>query len=135
MDIASYTYLSNGKILNGTIWLLEPLYSKDHASYVKNNLSFEFRIIAGNNIEFPTYGLIISPEADGTWTKTLLEYEPFLGTYSPLNHFPNFTRKIIDKTNNYTGFFEDGLKYVDFSIDLGKISYPNSYWYNLLVPP
>ena len=127
MDIVSTTYVSDGRSLNGTIWLLDPLYSKNHSLYVKNNLTFVIFVYtdketATTNSLAPTYSLIISPQQDGTWKKLFIEMEPDVSSERVTS------QKIIDVTNNYTGFFEDGNRYVDFSIDLEKISYPDIYW-------
>ena len=127
MDIVSTTYVSDGRSLNGTIWLLDPLYSKNHSLYVKNNLTFVIFVYtdkqtATSNTLAPTYKLIISPQQDGTWKKLFIEMEPDVSSERVAS------QKIIDVTDNYTGFFKDGNRYVDFSIDLEKISYPDIYW-------
>jgi len=82
--------------------------------------------IAPTHSLVPTYALIISPQQDGTWKKTLVEMEPDVVSERVVSE------KIIDVTSNYTGFFEDGNRYVDFSINLDKISYPDVYWIELL---
>ena len=128
MDIVSSTYVSDGRTLTGTIWLLDPIYSKNHAIYVKNNLTFTVFISTDKSTDktiAPTYSLIISPQQDGTWKKILIEREPEL----PSERLTS--EKILDINNNYTGFFKDGNRYVDFSIDLAKISYPSSYWLDI----
>jgi hypothetical protein len=127
MDIISSTYVSDGRFLKGTIWLLDPLYKKDHALYVKNNLTFIVFIYTNEEIAtthslIPTYRLIIYPQQDGTWKQILDEFEPDVLSERVAS------QKNIDVTNNYTGFFEDGNRYLDFSINLEKISYPDVYW-------
>jgi hypothetical protein len=127
LDIVSSTYVSDGRYLNGTIWMLDPLYIKDHALYVKNNLTFVVFVYTNEEIAptyslTPTYSLIISPQQDGTWQKIFIEMEPDVLSERVTS------QKVIDVTNNYTGLFEDGNRYVDFSIDLEKISYPDIYW-------
>jgi len=126
-DIVSSTYVSDGRYLNGTIWLLDPIYKKDHALYLKNNLTFTVIVYTNEEIApthslIPTYRLVITPQQDGTWKKLLNELEPDVLSERVAS------RKIIDVTNNYTGFFEDGNRYVEFSINLEKISYPKVYW-------
>jgi len=130
-DIVSSTYVSDGRSLNGTIWLLDPIYKKHHSLYLKNNLTFVVFLYTNEEIApthslVPTYALIISPQQDGTWKKTLVEMEPDVVSERVVSE------KIIDVTSNYTGFFEDGNRYVDFSINLDKISYPDVYWIELL---
>lgn len=125
IDIISTTYVSDGRTLNGTIWLADPLNDKDHGRYVENSLTYYVFIYSGNsNITVPTYGIAIVPEEDGSWTKTLFEYEPLL----PSREGENLTLKLIETTDNFTGVFENDSRYIDYSIDLGKISYPNTYW-------
>ena len=131
MDIISSTYVSDGRSLNGTIWLSDPIYNKDHALYMKNNLTFVVFLYANEEIApthslVPTYSLIITPQQNGTWKKTFIEMEPDIVSERVAS------QKVIDDTNNYTRFFEDGNRYVDFSINLEKISYPDLYWIEFL---
>lgn len=133
MDIKSATFASDGRILTGTIWLVDPLYSENHFAYHQNNFEFTVFIDLPKETETvtePAYSLTISPEQDGTWTKTLIEEEPELS----YDTFPSseISRRIIDTTSNYTGFFKDGERYVNFTIDLEKISYPNKYFVAVL---
>ena len=50
-----------------------------------------------------------------TWNKKLEEWSP------------NGDQRILDVTNNYTGFFEKEKQYVLLSLDLGSLLYPNKY--------
>jgi hypothetical protein len=122
IDMLTATSVSDGKFLNGTIWLSTPIYKKQHLEYENSDLKFSMHIWLYDD-DYSSYFLEISPESDGTWTKTTWEAEP----YSPISDITGYTNRTISVIHNYTGFFEDGNRYVDFSWDLANIGFPDKY--------
>lgn len=131
LDIKSASFVSDGKFLNATIWLFNPLYSGNYDIYIKNNFTFTVFIdLPTTTVPEPVYSMIVSPQGNGTWKKTIAEDEP--GILASIPSSPetsnNVSHRVIDTTNNYSGFYRDGERYVNFSIDLAKISYPSKYF-------
>jgi hypothetical protein len=115
LDIIAATYVSDGITLNGTIWLLNPIYQENHSTYVNDNLTYRMDISPFMESSDPiedVYSIIISPDLNGTWTKTIIEHEPIAeplyskSLYSePL---PPYSNKTIEEFHNYTGFPKNG---------------------------
>lgn len=83
--------------------------------YIFLNSDYESYIIYYINIYF---------ERDGTWTKVIQEDEP----YNPVSKKTGYTNKTLQIIHNYTGFFENGNRYVDVSLNLSTIGFPNRYY-------
>jgi hypothetical protein len=74
----------------------------------------------------PTYYINIYPERDGTWTKVIRENEPI----NPISDKYGYTNKTLQTIHNYTGFFKNGNRYFDLSLDLSTIGFPDNYIVN-----
>ena len=125
LDILSATSLSDGRFLNGTLWLSTPIYKQSHLDYVNSNLTFNMFISFVSEPDY-VYGVRIQPERDGTWTKVIWENEP----YHPRLDKNGYTNKTLQTIHNYTGFFENGNRYIDLTLDLGAIGFPDRYYVN-----
>jgi hypothetical protein len=68
------------------------------------------------------YEVVIYPEIDGRWTKVLNEYELYVNNEQPQAIKP------LEIVSNHSGFFHDGERYIDLSLDLRRIGLPDSYW-------
>jgi hypothetical protein len=121
IDILSTSFFSDGRILNGTIWLENPITDARHSDYVNSHLNFTMNIRGQEDI-YNAYQVVIYPEIDGTWTKVLYEYEPYVFGEQPQ------IKKPLEIAYNYSGFFHDGDRYIDLSLDLTRIGLPDSYW-------
>ena len=119
IDIFSTTSVSDGRFLNGTLWLSTPIYKQNHLDYVDSNVTFNMFITFVSESDY-VYGVRIQPERDGTWTKIIWENEP----NHPMSDKTGYTNKTLQTIRNYTGFFENGNRYVDLSLDLGY------YWFS-----
>ena len=122
IDILSVSSVSNGEILNGTIWLSTPIYNEQHLEYENSKLKFTMMIYF-NDEDAPSYFIDVVPKRDGTWTKIIQEDEP----YSAVSNVLGYKNKTVSVVHNYTGFFENGNRYVDISLNLGDIGYPDKY--------
>lgn len=129
IDLLAITYLSDGRKLNGTLWLYDEIYQNKHSDYIENNLTYKMNIRLETDIKQITYSIIISPSINKTWTKTVIEYEPNVVPFSP-KPLPEYSSRIIETIYNYTDFLVDGNRYVNLSFDLAKIGYPEEYWIN-----
>ena len=125
IDILSTTSVSDSKFLNGTLWLSTPIYKQNHLDYVDANITFNMYIGFDSESDY-VYGVRIQPERDGTWTKVIWENEP----NHPFLDRTGYTNKTLQAIHNYTGFFENGNRYVDLSLDLGIIGFPDQYYVN-----
>lgn len=123
VNILSATSISDGRFLNGTLWLSTPIYKQRHLDYVSSNLSFNMYISFVSSPNY-VYGIRIVPERDGTWTKVIWENEP----YHSLSENNMYTNKTLQTIHNYTGFFENGNRYIDLDLDLGTLGFPDSYF-------
>lgn len=128
IDIISVTSVSDGRFLNGTLWLSTPIYKQNHLDYVNSNVTFNMYITFVSESNY-VYGVRIQPERDGTWTKIIWENEP----YHPMSDKTGYTNKTLQTIHNYTGFFENGNRYVDLSLNLGNIGFPDSYYINYYI--
>jgi hypothetical protein len=128
VDILSTTYSSDGKTLNGTIWISNPIYDRMHNDYVWSNLSFTMWIYSEDDMN--THNITIYPKSDGTWTKVVKEYEPDVLYWEqlPTQHVPALTYRTVDSVYNYTGFYENGQRYVDISVNLDTIRLQDAFW-------
>ncbi len=126
IDILSTSYVSDGRTLNGTLWLSNPLHEKNHTDYVDSNLTFSMMIYTPEDLTFefsyPTYFIYIKPERDGTWTKETWEEEPY---HPDISEYAK--RMLVPPTQNHSDFFQDGNRYVDLSVDLQAMGFPDEY--------
>jgi hypothetical protein len=120
IDILSTSFFSDGRTLNGTIWLRNPINDIKHSDYVNSNLTFVMRI-RGEVFPSWVYQVIIYPEIDGTWTQVLNEYEPYTTDEQQQ------VTKPLKIDYNHTGFFHHGERYIDLSLDLREIGLPDRY--------
>ena len=119
IDINSATYFSDGRSLNGTIWLSSPIRDvTDHELYVQSDLQYHMLIALDTFGErWTTYRIVVFPQPDGSWTKNLYELEP-----GGAQRY-----KLVEQVKNYTTF-EEGNSYIELSASLNLLGYPTSYW-------
>jgi hypothetical protein len=129
-DIVAVSYYSDGRTLNSTLWLDHPFIdtplntSQWFFPYVKNVPLY--RILYGMTIgihssydvEGSDYQAKSIRNIDKTWTKTVEEMSPTNQT------------KVLYEKHNPGDFVKRGQRYVQLSVDLGTVTYPNQY--NLL---
>ncbi len=129
LDILATTRVSDGKFLNGSIWLYNPIDIKNHENYIQNNLTFSMNVYLDTQASDKeiAYSVIVRPNSNNSWTKTIIEYEPDISPISSIS-LPPLSQKIIEINNDYLGFFENGNRYIDLSLDLNKIGNPHKYW-------
>jgi hypothetical protein len=117
-DIRAVSYFSNGRILNVTMWLSSH-FKELNPSLDSITYGMSIHVHSGYQISvIPIdYQVSIFPNVStNTWSRTIEELSSTgeLKTIEPEDH-------------NYTGFFHPGKKYVNFSLDLSKVSNPNEY--------
>lgn len=119
LNIAQETYTSDGENINATLWLFNGISDSNHSYYAGLNLTYNMLIeipLLDGNLD-SAYLISIYPEKDGTWTRKVVEREP--STY--------LTEKILEFRRNYTDFYEDGNRYIELSLNLKSIGYPDKY--------
>lgn len=128
LDILSTAYTSDGITLHGVSWLSSPLNDSDGANYDRANLTFYMYIQTKWNE--PAYEVqIYRGPHDGTWTKNIIQFEPTLLPNKIVRPelVPDPTYRTLESIHNYTGFYENGKRYVDLSLDLNLIGPPKEY--------
>lgn len=132
-DIRLVNYISNGKTFNATLWLQNSPFTCEDPS----------KSVCLNNVVRLQYGMLIDTDSNlGTgwegadyeismawskyikstaklsesWDKSVIEY--------PIKGLSKLKSPII---HNYTGFYENGGKYVTISVDLVGIGSPTKY--------
>lgn len=130
-DMSAVSYSSDGKTLNATIWLYHPLMQppSNASEWLTPPINDDpwYGIIFGTSIAihsaYDTEGSDYDARNgwnvyNGKWVRTLEEMSP-----PPLI---NLT-KISDIKGNYAGFLEGEKNYVDLSVDLSSLTYPDQY--------
>ncbi len=128
-DISAVTYSSNGKTLNATIWLYYPLIQPplNASEWLTPPIKDDpwYRIIYGMAISIRSaydiegsdyHARNIWNVYDESWTRILEEMPPTINE-----------TKVSDIKDNYAGFFEGEKKYIDLSLDLSSVTYPDRY--------
>lgn len=132
VDILSTTYYSNGKTLNGSIWLSDPIYDKRHDDYLHGNLTYTMNIWREDEHgPIVDYIVTIYPELDGTWTKKVQTFEPDV-SYLGIT-IPETASRILESIDNYSNFYENEQRYIDISIDLETIGLSDEYFVRFYV--
>ena len=126
LDIVSTSFTSNGKFMNGTIWLSKPIYFANNGTYEHAKLNYSMEIWSQDPVESDAESLIyevfVYPENNG-WASKVVEYEP----ENELDiDIPQSERPIIYQSNQ-TGLVEDKTRYVNLAIDLDLIGFPDDY--------
>lgn len=119
LNIAQTTYTSDGENINATLWLFNGISDSNHSYYAGLNLTYNMLLelpLVNRNLD-DAYLISIYPEKDGTWTRRIVEREPST----------NLNEKILEYRRNYTGFYEDGKRYIELSLNLKSIGYPDKY--------
>jgi hypothetical protein len=127
----SATYFSDGRTLNGTIWLSDPINDERHNDYLDSNLNFSMEVFTEDSEGNPVndYNITIYPQSDGTWIKEVREYEPDVSASVPkLESLPMLTTRILESAYNYTGFYKNSQRYIDMSVNLETIGLPDEYF-------
>jgi hypothetical protein len=124
-DIISGTYLSDGNYLNATLWLSNPISTARHGDYFNSNLSYRMYVydvdLEDRTTRHLLYSIEIYPEEDGSWTKRIIEYEPWIESVAETEYAASKTPKIYP---NYKGLFQDNNTYVNMDLELRDIGYP-----------
>jgi hypothetical protein len=127
LDLRAATYRSDGTNLNVTLWLEGQISSENHQDYVDQQVGFDVDIyqIDPDDLseDYIMYSIIVSPEPDGTWNKTIFEWSP------PYPDEPqDFSEfKVLRVYHNYSGFFENNKNYINIPISLSDIANPPSF--------
>lgn len=129
-DIAAVSYFSNGKVLNATLWLYnsssEPPLNLNATSWLSPPIKDVpwYRMFYGMSI-----GIKSAYDTEGSdyqvrylWNIYDKNWIRILEEMSPINE-----RKPLDQKHNFTGFSVREKGYVDLSLDLGSVTYPNQY--------
>lgn len=124
--ISAVTYLSDGKLLNATLWLSDPfIQPPSNASawlrqpyteipWYQIGYYMSIHVHSVYDTGGPDYRLGLEWNVrNGTWTKTVEEFSPISGG------------KVLNQKSNYT--VPLGKNYVDLSFDLRSLNYPNLY--------
>jgi hypothetical protein len=128
-DISAVSYSSDGRTLNATIWLYHPLIQPpiNASEWLTPPINDDpwYRIIYGVSIAIPSVYDTKGSDYDarngwdvynGKWVRTLEEMSP-----PPMYN----QTKISEMGDNYTGLFEGEQNYVDLSLDLSSLTYPD----------
>jgi hypothetical protein len=121
-DILAVKYFSDGRTLNATLWLSSP-FEEPSLQRVRN---YEMLIDVDSAYDIgQDYQVVISADAlTNGWTRIVRVSSPTPGENKIIDPGES---KILNQTNNYTGFYEKGKNFVDLSLDLSAISSPNQY--------
>lgn len=123
-DILTVAYLSDGRTLNATIWVA----GKFDSNQPSNN----------SDVYSKSYGMLFDSDFDNIidyraeiqkfknvpWTYSVREYEP---AYPLHLNIDIGERRFLKLQNNYTGFFQNGQRYIHLSVDLHSIGSPDKY--------
>lgn len=123
-DISKAYYLSNGKYLNATLWLVAPI--EDKPSNKTEILGYGMLIDADSNYATGVLGIdyrfgVTWNNSTRSWTKVFEE----LGSFNELGKVGE--KAVVSPIQDYHGFFKSGEKYVDLSMDLSEIGSPDNY--------
>jgi hypothetical protein len=128
--ISAVTYLSNGKTLNATLWLSHPFIEQPLHN---DRLSIPFN---GVHLYMVRYGMTLEtssvyhiPGSDYTarlqWDAINKTWDRVVEELAPVS--TDETRLLEPINHNYTAFHVKGKSYINLSLDLGGLSYPNQY--------
>jgi hypothetical protein len=120
-NIQAVNYHSDGKTLFATLWLSSQF--KDIDNMTEQHRSYAFFIVADSvynanqSYEVSVDWNLANP--NNTWVKKYHEWSPI----------PGFDKVLYQENiaGNHPGFFEREKNYVDLSMDLGPIGYPDKY--------
>jgi hypothetical protein len=128
-DISAVSYFSNGRALNATIWLYYPLIQppSNASEWLTPPIKDDpwYRIIYGMaigihsayDIEGSDYHVRdVWNVYDEGWTRILEEMSPTINE-----------TKVSAMGDNYVNSFQREKKYIDLSLDLSSITYPDRY--------
>ena len=116
-DISEVTYFSDGRFLNSTIWLLFP-FKVPTANY--ETLNYGIMIDSDFNNKTGTGG--IDYQLEIRWNKTTKNWSRVLTEWSSA-----VGGKVLDQTQNFTGFSKNQSYYVLLSLNLNEILNPERF--------
>jgi len=120
-DIKSVSYFSDGTVLHATLWLTSPICISQNCHGNLTMLRYGMKIFV-SNITNPDYDMYIQRQNNGTWTKTIMAYEPGNPSQSQFKILEN------DSIPNKSNVFKDGSRYIDLSLNLADIGSPDKYY-------
>lgn len=127
INILSGSYLSDGNYLNATLWLSDPILTNRHQDYFNSNLRYIMYVYDVDPLDrtnrYLIYSIEILPEEDGSWTKKIIEYEPWI-EYATQTESPAFKVLKVDRDRSHTEFFQHNNTYVNIDLDLRDIGDP-----------
>jgi hypothetical protein len=115
-DITEINYVSNGKILNATLLLLFPFKEIPK----EKEVSYGMLIDADFNSETGLGGIDYKIEIQ--WDNYNKKWDYLIESL-----FNNGEIQVLEKTSNYTNFYQKHQRYVTVSVDLQKLLYPEKY--------
>ena len=115
-DIRTVDYSSNGSILNATLWLNTPPVQEKPPKFSKLEYGMLVDVDANEGTGHNGVDYQVQIEWDTTnksWTKTITEWSL------------HENKKVLATIENYTGFFKKGEKFIDLSLNMNELSFPN----------
>jgi hypothetical protein len=111
-DLAAVSYLSDAKTLNASIWL-----------------SSSFRSLSSHKMGYTMSVDIHSVYETGTDYYVIIKKDPFSKTWTKTVEEGSATgeKRLLDKNDNYTGFFKDGKRYINLTLNLKDLNFPDQY--------
>jgi hypothetical protein len=122
-NIQAVSYYSDGKKLFATLWLSSSF--RDIDNMTEQHRSYAFFIVSDSELQNnanQSYEVSVDwnfPNSNNSWIKKYHEWSPIPG-YDKVLYQENIT-------SDHPGFFERGKNYVDLSMDLGTLGYPDKY--------
>ncbi len=119
-DIQRITYFSNGTVLTATLWLASGFEEKPSAN--GSNVAVIYGILIDADYNQVTGKEGVDYQLEIHWTNETQRWDKGITEYSSPVH-----NRTLDIQENYTGFYENGERYVLVSVNLDEILSPNPY--------
>lgn len=117
-DIVAIDYVSDGKLLNATMWLLSPfIFSPSNETSVKN-----YGMLIDSDFDNKTGFLGIDYKIEISWDNHTKTWKRVFQQWSPNGQLRN-----LDVQPNFTGFYEEQGFYVLLTANLDGMAYPDKY--------
>jgi hypothetical protein len=120
-NIQAVSYYSDGKTLFATLWLSSKFKDIDNA---EQHRSYAFFIVSDS-----VYNANQSYEVSVDWNFNPNSNNPWIKKFHEWSPIPGFDKVLYQEniTSNHPGFFEREKNYVDLSMDLRAVGYPDKY--------
>lgn len=112
--IGAVSYLSDGKNLSATLWLSSPFKEPTKNHSLRYGMLID---VASTYEQGPDYLIDIQwNESSSSWVRTEYELLSIVGE-----------RKVLNRNESDTDFFEKGKQYVNLFSDLTQLNFPDQY--------